>query len=271
MARAVGVSRADHSRRRVGGSAAGCRTSRSMRRPTVDPRPRSSIAVLADDENGRVRLAAHRDSRRPLRIGHGRRSAGAPLRAGDRRAVRPAARGTSLVQARPLPSLVSRRARRLGPGGGSARSCPASSTSSASRETRSTRSPSGPSTPASSSPATSVSSVTASTSSTSRSPSAISTAASRRALVGGPTKRTIHYMETAAGDTTIGHTLAYAHAGRGALRGPGSAHARRPSAASRSSSSASPTTPAISARWRATWRSCPRRPSAAGSAATSST
>jgi Ni,Fe-hydrogenase III large subunit len=33
-----------------------------------------------------------------------------------------------------------------------------------------------------------------------------------RALVGGPTKRTIHYMETAAGDTTIGHALAYAHA-----------------------------------------------------------
>jgi Ni,Fe-hydrogenase III large subunit len=32
-----------------------------------------------------------------------------------------------------------------------------------------------------------------------------------RALVGGPTKRTIHYMETAAGDTTIGHALAYAH------------------------------------------------------------
>ncbi len=31
------------------------------------------------------------------------------------------------------------------------------------------------------------------------------------ALVGGPTKRTIHYMETAAGDTTVGHTLAYAH------------------------------------------------------------
>jgi Ni,Fe-hydrogenase III large subunit len=33
-----------------------------------------------------------------------------------------------------------------------------------------------------------------------------------RALIGGPTKRTIHYMETAAGDTTIGHALAYAHA-----------------------------------------------------------
>ncbi|MGE5413184.1 MAG: NADH-quinone oxidoreductase subunit C [Syntrophomonadaceae bacterium] len=31
------------------------------------------------------------------------------------------------------------------------------------------------------------------------------------ALVGGPTKRTIHYMETAAGDTTIGSALAYAH------------------------------------------------------------
>jgi Ni,Fe-hydrogenase III large subunit len=33
-----------------------------------------------------------------------------------------------------------------------------------------------------------------------------------RALVGGPTKRTMPYMETAAGDTTIGHALAYGHA-----------------------------------------------------------
>jgi Ni,Fe-hydrogenase III large subunit len=33
-----------------------------------------------------------------------------------------------------------------------------------------------------------------------------------RALVGGPTKRTIHYMETLAGDTTIGHATAYCHA-----------------------------------------------------------
>jgi len=31
------------------------------------------------------------------------------------------------------------------------------------------------------------------------------------ALIGGPSKRTIHYMETAAGDTTIGHALAYTH------------------------------------------------------------
>ncbi len=30
------------------------------------------------------------------------------------------------------------------------------------------------------------------------------------ALVGGPDKRTIHYMETVAGDTTAGHALAYA-------------------------------------------------------------
>lgn len=30
-----------------------------------------------------------------------------------------------------------------------------------------------------------------------------------RALVGGPDKRTLHYMETLAGDTTIGHTAAY--------------------------------------------------------------
>ena len=33
-----------------------------------------------------------------------------------------------------------------------------------------------------------------------------------RALVGGPDKRTVHYMETLAGDTTIGHTLAYCEA-----------------------------------------------------------
>ena len=30
-----------------------------------------------------------------------------------------------------------------------------------------------------------------------------------RALLGGPDARTIHYMETLAGDTTVGHTLAY--------------------------------------------------------------
>ena len=30
-----------------------------------------------------------------------------------------------------------------------------------------------------------------------------------RALAGGPNKRTIHYMETLAGDTTIGHAMAY--------------------------------------------------------------
>ena len=33
-----------------------------------------------------------------------------------------------------------------------------------------------------------------------------------RALVGGPNKRTIHYMETLAGDTTIGHAFAYCQA-----------------------------------------------------------
>lgn len=33
-----------------------------------------------------------------------------------------------------------------------------------------------------------------------------------RALVGGPGKRSIHYMETLAGDTTIGHALAYCQA-----------------------------------------------------------
>src|SRR5439155_10584381 len=30
-----------------------------------------------------------------------------------------------------------------------------------------------------------------------------------KALFGGPTKRTIHYMETLAGDTSVGHARAY--------------------------------------------------------------
>lgn len=33
-----------------------------------------------------------------------------------------------------------------------------------------------------------------------------------RALIGGPDKRTIHYMETLAGDTSVGHATAYCHA-----------------------------------------------------------
>ncbi|MEX0676933.1 MAG: NADH-quinone oxidoreductase subunit C [Pirellulales bacterium] len=36
-----------------------------------------------------------------------------------------------------------------------------------------------------------------------------------RQLVGGPTKRTLHYMETLAGDTTIGHAAAYSQAVEG--------------------------------------------------------
>jgi Ni,Fe-hydrogenase III large subunit/Ni,Fe-hydrogenase III component G len=32
-----------------------------------------------------------------------------------------------------------------------------------------------------------------------------------QALAGGPNKKTIHYMQTLAGDTTIGHTTAYCH------------------------------------------------------------
>ncbi len=33
-----------------------------------------------------------------------------------------------------------------------------------------------------------------------------------RALIGGPDRRTVHYMETLAGDTSVGHTLACCHA-----------------------------------------------------------
>lgn len=40
-----------------------------------------------------------------------------------------------------------------------------------------------------------------------------------KALVGGPDKRTIHYLETAAGDTTVAHTLAYCQAREGLSSG----------------------------------------------------
>src|SRR4029077_453708 len=50
-----------------------------------------------------------------------------------------------------------------------------------------------------------------------------------RRLVGGPDKRTIHYMETAAGDTSIGHTTAYCQAveALAGCRVPGRAHVLR--------------------------------------------
>ncbi len=90
-----------------------------------------------------------------------------------------------------------------------------------------------------------------------------------RALSGGPDKRSLHYAETLAGDTTIGHTLAYARI----VEALTSVHPHRPaprrSAASRSSSSGSPTTPATSARSRATSASCRPPPIAVASAATS--
>jgi len=50
-----------------------------------------------------------------------------------------------------------------------------------------------------------------------------------RALAGGPSKKTIPMMETAAGDTTIGHTLAYCQAveGLAGVKPPARAHALR--------------------------------------------
>lgn len=39
-----------------------------------------------------------------------------------------------------------------------------------------------------------------------------------RALLGGPGKRTLHYMETLAGDTTVGHTISYTQVVEGLSR-----------------------------------------------------
>jgi Ni,Fe-hydrogenase III large subunit len=50
-----------------------------------------------------------------------------------------------------------------------------------------------------------------------------------RALIGGPDKRTVHMIETAAGDSTIAHTLAYSQAveALSAAKPPARAHALR--------------------------------------------
>jgi Ni,Fe-hydrogenase III large subunit len=50
-----------------------------------------------------------------------------------------------------------------------------------------------------------------------------------RALIGGPDKRSVHMIETAAGDSTIAHTLAYAQAieALAAAKPPARAHALR--------------------------------------------
>ncbi len=50
-----------------------------------------------------------------------------------------------------------------------------------------------------------------------------------RRLLGGPDKRTIHYLETAAGDTSIGHALAYSQAieALASVHSPGRADAIR--------------------------------------------
>src|SRR5207247_6947806 len=47
-----------------------------------------------------------------------------------------------------------------------------------------------------------------------------------RALVGGPDKRTIHYVETLAGDTTVGPAMAYCHAAASLARCGGPLRAR---------------------------------------------
>ena len=76
-----------------------------------------------------------------------------------------------------------------------------------------------------------------------------------RALVGGPNKRTIHYMETLAGDTTVGHATAYCQAVEG-LAGCKVPARAKCCVAWRWNWSVWPITRATSARWRATLGFC---------------
>jgi len=87
-----------------------------------------------------------------------------------------------------------------------------------------------------------------------------------RALPGGPHPRTIHHMETLAGDTTIGHATAYCQASKPSPVAP-YPRAPKPSAPSPLNSNASPITPATSARLPAILAFCPPPPTAGGCAA----
>ncbi len=89
---------------------------------------------------------------------------------------------------------------------------PASTPSSRWRARRSTRSRSAPCTPASSSPGTSDSSATASTCSTSRFVLGYQHRGVEALLRGGPGRRSVALAESIAGDTAIGHGLAYVKA-----------------------------------------------------------
>ena len=229
------------------------------------------VVVLAADEEGIARGSRARSSTATsYPVAHAGLPAGAPVRARDRRAVGRRARRPSVAQAGPLPPLDAPGSRRLAAPPRRERPSSASPTSTASRARRSTRSRSGRSTPASSSPGhfrfqchgEHVFHLEISLGYQHR--------GVERALVGGPDKRTIHYMETLAGDTTDRSRDRLLPGRRGARRRPRvrpRAHgaARR----SRSSSSASPTTSAISARSPATSASCRPRPTAAACAATS--
>ena len=145
----------------------------------------------------------------------------------------------------------------------------ASPTSSAWKATRSTRLRSDPCTPASSSPATSASNARRKR----LAPGDCSGYQHRgieRSLIGGPGPRAFHYMETLAGDTTVGHATAYASI-QEALGAVTPRPGLRRCAPSRSNWSGWPTTSAIWARWPATWAICPPPPSAGACVATFST
>ena len=169
------------------------------------------------------------------------------------------ARRTSLAEADPVSS------RRAGTGDSATprrRSPPpaaASPISSRWTATRSTKWRSGRCMPGSSSRAISASSATARRSITWRSRWAISTAASSGRWSAAPTARTIHYIETLAGDTTD-RPRASPTAGRSSrcpqTRVPPRAQVIRGDR--RWSWNGSPTTSAIWGPWPATWASCRR-------------
>ncbi len=92
---------------------------------------------------------------------------------------------------------------------------------------KSTKWPWGRSTPGSSNRAIFASSATARRSTIWRSRSGYQHRGVERALVGGPDPRTIHYVETLAGDTSIGHAIAYCRAVEALAADPRSRRAPR--------------------------------------------
>ena len=171
--------------------------------------------VLADA--ARCAIAGRQNNARigSLSLADAGLSSGAPVRARNRRTIRRASRQDILGSSRFVFTRRIARVTMRGAGSRTRSRSSASPTSTVSRARKSTKSPSDRSTPASSNRDIFAFSAMANTYFIWRFRSATSIEERSGRSLGGPDKRTIHTMETVAGDTSIGHATAYCQAVEG--------------------------------------------------------